>query len=169
MTPLSGTVGASARIVTAGGSGQPPFLLAAVSAVTLVVTLGLLRWRAVVRSRGLPELRSSEGARWMALGRVMGGGKFLGTDGGRPGQGSRGTLVWFDDTVEWRPDRWEMRHGYRSFSWSPVAVRCIGRRRRRDISGLSLLRLELAVPEGSFELAVIGQDGDPPPAVADWP
>jgi hypothetical protein len=85
--------------------------------VGAVGTLVILRWVAHVRGARLDSLIPLEEASWMALCRVMAEGRFLDDGRRRRGMGPRGTLVSLADRVEWRPDRYESRHGDKPMSW----------------------------------------------------
>jgi hypothetical protein len=130
--------------------------------VGAVSTLVLLRWVAHFRGARLSSLIRLEEARWMALCRVTAEGRFL--DGGRNrrGGGPRGTLVVMAERLEWRPDRYELRHGDKPLSWPVQDVECLVRRQRWDISGLRITEARLRVPEGCVTFGIFKQVGTEP-------
>jgi hypothetical protein len=130
--------------------------------VGAIGTVVVLRWVAHVRGARLRSLILLEEAGWMALCRVTAEGRFL--DGGRNrrGGGPRGTLVSLPDRLEWRPDRYESRHGDKPMSWPAHEVECLTRRQRWDLSGLRVTQVRLRVPEGIVTFAIFHQMGTEP-------
>jgi hypothetical protein len=98
----------------------------------------------------------------MALCRVKAEGRFLDDGRSRRGMGPRGTLVSLSDRLEWRPDRYEVRHGDKPMSWPARDVECLARRQRRDLSGLRVTRARLRVPEGVVTFGIFHQVGTEP-------
>jgi hypothetical protein len=130
--------------------------------VGAVGTLMVLRWVGHVRGARLPSLIRLEEADWMALCRVMAEGRFLDGDRSRRGMGPRGMLVVLADRLEWRPDRYESRHGDTPMSWPANDVQCLARRQRRDLSGLRVTQADLRVPEGTVTFGIFQQVGTEP-------
>ena len=130
--------------------------------VGAVGTLVVLRWVAHVRGARLPSLIRLEEASWMALCRVMAEGRFLDDGRSRRGMGPRGTLVSLADRLEWRPDRYESRHGDKPMSWPANDVECLARRQRRDLSGLRVTQADLRVPEGIVTFGIFHEVGTEP-------
>jgi hypothetical protein len=132
-----------------------------------VALLAVFRWRAAVRGRQLAAQFAAEGASWATLCRVVAGGSFL--DGGRVrrGGGPRGVLVVHENLLEYRPDPGEARRGDASFSWPLRDVHCAHQRRRRDISGVSMQKVQLELPEGAVSLALFHQVGTAPSFLRD--
>lgn len=127
-----------------------------------VGTLAILRWRARVRGRELTGILTSEDARWAALCRVVKGAEFFDHSRTRRDGGPRGMLVQTGNRLHYRPDPYECRHGNLPLSWRLDDVRCLARRRRRDISGLWVVEARLALPEGIVVLAIFHQKGTTP-------
>lgn len=131
-----------------------------------VATLAILRLRARRRGDKLSETMAKEGATWAALCRLTSGGEFLDHARSRRGGGPRGTLVHVGDTLYYRPDRYEQRHGDVVVSWNLDEVSCPFRRYRRDISGLRFVEARLVVPQGTAVVAIFHQVGKPPSLLA---
>ena len=130
--------------------------------VAAVGSLVVFRWVAHVRGARLQSLIRLEGAGWMALCRVMAEGRFLDDGRSRGGLGPRGTLVCLADRLDWRPDRYELRHGDKAMSWSASDVEFLARRQRRDVSGLRFTQTNLRVPEGIVTFGIFHQVGTEP-------
>jgi hypothetical protein len=126
---------------------------------TFILVSGLLRLQATRRKRRLPTLIAIEQAQWAALCRVITDGRFLDRGRSRRGGGPRGTLLTVGDTLQWRPDRWETRHGDKALSWPLSQVRCMAREHRRDLSGVGYDRVELLVPDGSVVVGIFAEHG----------
>ena len=147
-----------------------PVILWMVAAIVGAVgMLAALRWVARGRGHGLPAVIASEGAQWGSLCRVVRGGAFLDHDRLRRGMGPRAVMVYTDGRLEWRPDRYEVRHGDSSFTWPAGSVRCVSQRRRWDISGVRMREVTLEVPEGEVVIALFHQAGSPPPFLRETP
>jgi hypothetical protein len=127
-----------------------------------LVTIALLRWRASARGHELLRLMESLGASWVALGRVLAGGEFLDQGRRRRGMGPRGTLLVRGEVLEWRPDRYELKHGDQPHCWQLDEVTVLARRRRLDISGVRFNQVELQVSEGIVTLGLFHPVGREP-------
>ena len=132
------------------------------TASVIAATLAILRLRARRRGDRLSEIMAREGATWAALCRVTSGGEFLDHSRSRRGGGPRGVLVHVGDTLYYRPDRYERKHGDVMVSLSLDEVSCPSRRYRRDISGLRFVEARLVVPQGTAVVAIFHQVGQPP-------
>lgn len=64
-------------------------------------------------------------------------------------------------SLEWRPDAFETKHGDPVFQW-PLATVVRLSRRRRDITGIAIDEVKLAVPEGEVTLGIFRAAGKPP-------
>jgi hypothetical protein len=77
--------------------------------------------------------------------------------------GPRGVLIYHDHALEWRPDRYEVRHGDQTFLWTADEVTCLALRRRLDISGIRNLQAKLQLPRGNVTLGLFNEIGARPP------
>ena len=78
----------------------------------------------------------------------------------------RGVLVYRGGTIEWHPDRYEVRHGDQPYVWSTGDVTCVERRRRLDISGIRYVKAKLRLPEGVVTLGIFNERGTRPQFLA---
>lgn len=127
-----------------------------------IATGVLLRVQAGRRGRRLASQLDEPGVLWVGLCRVMAGGTFLDRGRGRRGGAPRGVLVVRGASLEWRPDAFETKHGDPVFQWPIVTVVRLSRRRRRDITGIAIDEMRLAVPEGEVTLGIFRAVGKPP-------
>lgn len=122
----------------------------------------LLRVQAARRGSRLGSQLGEPGVRWIGLCRVSAGGTFLDRGRVRRGGGPRGVLVVRDASLEWRPDTFEIKHGDQIFQWPIDTVVCLNCRRRRDITGIAIDEVKLAVPEGEVTIGIFRAAGMPP-------
>jgi hypothetical protein len=146
----------------AGPGSRPAWLTPVLIVATFVVVAALARFRNARQKRRLPALMAAEGAEWASLCRVLADGRFLDRGRARRGGGPSGTLHNAGETLHWRPDAWATRHGSQPLSWPVHQVRCVGRKRTRDIIGFGYDRVELLLPEGSVVFAVFSEKGQRP-------
>src|SRR5450432_3526466 len=105
-------------------------------------TVVVLRSSVRRRGRRLRRLVGTGGVAWAALSRVIRGGEFLDRGRERRGVGPGGTLLEVDDSLEWRPARHEARLGDAVMSWPTVAIACVARKERRDVTGLRVVEAQ---------------------------
>jgi hypothetical protein len=135
-------------------------VLLLLAAIGTVAMLGIAAAR---RRPGLRAVAQHEGARWIAMCRVSKGGSFFDRGRNRGGMmGPRGVLIYRDDALEWRPDRYEVRHGDQTFAWTADEVMCLALRRRLDISGIRYWQAKLRLPQGNVTLGFFKEVGDRP-------
>ena len=129
-----------------------------------VATLVYIRRYARNRGRDVRALVASGAADWAANCRITSGAELLADSEVTAARHRHpaGFLVATDGRLEWRPDGWSVDVGWRPGSRSLADVRLVRTARRRDVSGLRIRAIELAVPGGVVRAFVAVEAGVSP-------